>query len=102
MGAAEDAPVGLHPVADDPAAAVSADWCQGVDGALEAVEDMCRSSCLHLERLVVVVPADLTDRHESSFPSGECGPANPLPTYEPKESRAAQKPPFRKRSGPAW
>ena len=53
----------LYAVADDPALAMSACWRESVDGAFEAVEDMCCSSGPHLERLVVIVPAHLTDSH---------------------------------------
>jgi hypothetical protein len=63
MGTAEDAAVCLYAVADDPASAVGARWCKSLDGAFEAVEDVYRSSGSDLKRLVVVVPADLTDRH---------------------------------------
>jgi hypothetical protein len=63
MGATEDTAIRLYTVADDPAAAMSARWCEGLDGAFEAVEDVYRSSRSYLERLVVVVPTDLTDRH---------------------------------------
>ena len=63
MGATEDPAIRLYPVPDDPALAMSAYWRESVDGAFEAVEDMCCSSGSHLERFVVVVPAHLTDRH---------------------------------------
>jgi hypothetical protein len=38
VGAAEHAAVGLHAMADDPAAAVLAGWRQRMDGAFEAVK----------------------------------------------------------------
>src|SRR6185503_13030846 len=63
VGATEEAPVGLDPVADDLAAAVRALGRQGVNGALEAVEDVRPPRELHFERLVVVVSADFTDWH---------------------------------------
>ena len=63
MGATEDSAIRLYAVADDPALAMSACWRESVDGAFEAVEDMCCSSGSHLEGLVVVVPAHLADRH---------------------------------------
>jgi hypothetical protein len=63
MGATEDPAIRLYAVADDPALAMNACWRESVDGAFEAVKDMCCSSGSHLERLVVVVPAHLTDRH---------------------------------------
>ena len=63
MGATEDPAIRLYAVADDPALAMGACWRESVDGAFEAVEDMCCSSGPHLERLVVIVPAHLTDSH---------------------------------------
>jgi len=63
MGATEDAAIRLYAVADDPASAMSAYWRESLDGAFEAVKDVCRFLSSYLERLVVVVPADLTDRH---------------------------------------
>jgi hypothetical protein len=63
MGATEDPAIRLYAVADDPALAMSACWRESVDGAFEAIEDMCCSSGPHLERLVVIVSAHLTDRH---------------------------------------
>jgi hypothetical protein len=63
MGTTEDTAIRLYTMADDPAAAMSARWCKGLDCAFEAVEDVHRSSGSYLKRLVVVVPADLTDRH---------------------------------------
>jgi hypothetical protein len=68
MGATEDPAIRLYAVADDPALAMSACWRESVDGAFEAVEDMSCSSGSHLERLVVVVPAHLTDRHSLTPP----------------------------------
>jgi hypothetical protein len=62
MGATEDTAIRLSAVADDPASAMSAYWRESLDGAFEAVKDVCRSLGSYLERLVVVVPADLTDR----------------------------------------
>jgi hypothetical protein len=50
MGATEDTAIRLYAVADDPASAMSARWCESLDGAFEAVEDVCRSSGSHLER----------------------------------------------------
>ena len=66
MGATENPAIRLYTVTDDAALAMSACWRESVDGAFEAVEDMSCSSGSHLERLVVVIPAHLTDRHNSS------------------------------------
>jgi hypothetical protein len=63
MNAAEDTVASLHAVPDHFAAAVGARRRQRVDGALEAIEDMCRAPDSYLERFVVVVSANLTDRH---------------------------------------
>ena len=63
MGATENPAIRLYAVTDDAALAMSACWRESVDGAFEAVEDMSCSSGSHLERLVVVIPAHLTDRH---------------------------------------
>ena len=63
MGATEDPAIRLYAVADDPALAMGACRRESVDGAFEAVEDMSCSSGSHLERLVVIVPAHLTDSH---------------------------------------
>ena len=59
----EEGAVAFDAVTDDPAAAVRALWCQGVDGALEGVEYV--SLALHGdgERFVVIVAADFTFRH---------------------------------------
>ena len=63
MGATEDPAIRLDAVADDPALAMNACWRESVDGAFEAVKNMCCSSGSHLERLVVVVPTHFSDRH---------------------------------------
>src|SRR5439155_400241 len=61
--AAEDAPGFLHPVPDHPAAAVLALGRALVDRALEAVEGVSLTIPRHLERLVVVVAANVAFRH---------------------------------------
>jgi len=63
VGTAEDAALRFDTVADHAAAAVLADRCEGVDRALEAVEDVRRAAPVNLERLVVFIAADLTGRH---------------------------------------
>jgi hypothetical protein len=40
VGAAKDLVSRFHAMTNDPAITVSASWSQGLDGALEAVEDM--------------------------------------------------------------
>src|SRR5690606_15360047 len=60
---AEEPAADLGPVADDLAAAVLADRCHPVDGALEAVEHVPLAGRDDLEGLVVLVPAHLTSRH---------------------------------------
>src|SRR5262245_34207779 len=54
---------GLDAVAHDLAVAVLALGRQGVDRALKAVEDVPAAGQDDLESLVVVVPANVTDRH---------------------------------------
>src|SRR5436190_4208669 len=64
MRAAEEPAVGLHAVAEDAAAAVTAFGCQCVDRALETVEHV--SSAIgrrDLERLVVLVSTNLAGIH---------------------------------------
>src|SRR5262245_8041733 len=58
VAAVEDA-VGLQPMTQNPAMAVRAGGRQRVGRALEAVEHVPFTRHRHLERLVVVVPADL-------------------------------------------
>jgi hypothetical protein len=62
-GATEDAAVRLDAMPDHPASAMSAYWRESLDGAFEAVKDVCHSLGSHLERLVIVVSANFTDRH---------------------------------------
>src|SRR5688500_16109387 len=69
--AAEEGPIRLDSMTDDPAAAVIAGRCEGVDGALERVEGVALGAQSHLERLVVFVAADLTDSHERLLPAGQ-------------------------------
>src|SRR5437773_1289010 len=60
---AEDGPVGLDAVTNDPAATVTADRRQLVDRALEAIEHVSVAGREDLEREVVVVSADFTLRY---------------------------------------
>src|SRR5690606_1454258 len=53
----------LDPMADDPAIAVRTVRCQRMDRALEAVEGVGAAVLRDLERLVVVVAADVALRH---------------------------------------
>jgi hypothetical protein len=63
VSAAEELASDLDAVADDLAPAVLADRRHSMDRALEAVERVPLAGRDHLERLVVVVAADLTTRH---------------------------------------
>src|SRR5690606_1081569 len=55
----------LDAVADDAAATMRAGRRHRVDRALEAVEHMGLAAAYHFERLVVVVAANFTGRHDS-------------------------------------
>ena len=61
--AAEDPALGFDPVTDDAAAAVRALRRQFVDRTLEAVEGVRRACRAYLERLIVLVSADVASRH---------------------------------------
>src|SRR5690606_6209255 len=74
VGAAVEPALHLGAVADHLAAAVLADRCHQVHRALEAVEGVGGSRRRHLEALVVVVAADLADRHDVSLPESFQGP----------------------------
>ncbi len=63
VGTAEDAPAGLHTMADNAASAMLAAWSHRVDSALEAVERPLPPALLDLKRLRVVVAAHVTTRH---------------------------------------
>lgn len=63
MNAAEDLSVGFHTVPDDSAVAVRAHWCQRVDRALEAIEDVMLAGNDHFKRLVVFIFADFAFSH---------------------------------------
>ena len=64
MRAAVETAIGLDAVTDDPAFAVFACRRQHVDGAFEAVEDVCRAiDRSDFERLVVRVSAELAGCH---------------------------------------
>src|SRR6476659_5690434 len=54
----------FHTVPDDFATTMGARRCEGMDGALEAVERARALRGDHLERLVVIVSADITFRHQ--------------------------------------
>src|SRR5688572_12701290 len=64
--AAEEPPVHLLTMPDDPAAAMAAHRGQQVDRAFEAVEGVGLPSQGQLEALVVVVAAVIADSHEST------------------------------------
>jgi hypothetical protein len=63
VGATVDGTVDLHAVPDHPHAAMGAGGREGVDGALEAVEDVAGPIHHDLERLIVTVPASLAMLH---------------------------------------
>src|SRR6185295_1775204 len=79
VDAAVDRARRLDAVADDAAAAVLATRRQGVDRALEAVEDVGRTLHHHLEGLIVVVSADFTSRHHNLLSVTWAGTATPVP-----------------------
>src|SRR5262249_54481753 len=66
VAAAEDLPLGLHAVADHPAAAVGAARGQGVDRALETIIGARLAVKTALHGLVIVVPTHLALCHCSS------------------------------------
>jgi hypothetical protein len=70
MGAAKEVPFNLDAMSDDLAAAVFADGSDGVNGALQAVEDMPRAGSSQLKTFVVVVTANFAASHGSP-PEGE-------------------------------
>ena len=64
VGAAVEMTVGLYAVADDLNAAVFADGCKGVYGALEAIERVRGAiGHSHLKALVILISAYLTLGH---------------------------------------
>jgi hypothetical protein len=67
MGTAEEPAVDLHAMPDDPAAALLANRCQPVDGALERVEHVDLAGRVDLERHPVIVTAYLTSCHTTSL-----------------------------------
>ena len=69
MGAAEEMAVDLYSVADDFTFAVFAAGSECLDCAFEAVEDVFGASGNDFETLVVVVSANSTFGHGSSFRS---------------------------------
>ncbi len=66
MSTAKDRSVRLDAMADHLAATVFADGCQQMDRALETIEDVGLVIATHLERLVVLVTANLTRCHDHS------------------------------------
>jgi hypothetical protein len=64
-GAAVKGLVRLDAVADDPAAAVSADWSQFVDCTFERIEYVMVSRGYDLKGQVIVIPAHFTFSHIS-------------------------------------
>ena len=60
MDAAKDLSIGFHAVADHPAMAVRANWCQRVDCALEAIEGVMLAGNDYFKRLVIFIFANFT------------------------------------------
>ena len=100
MGAAEQAAPRLDAMADHPDTTVFAARSERVDGALKAVEGVSRARRCHLDRLVVVVAADLALRHEGSSPRvasffrgrarlNECGSSEPAAQASRRLARSA-------------
>jgi hypothetical protein len=67
MLATEEGALLLESVADNADAALRAGRRQRMNGAFEAVEGMSDPAHTHLERLVVIVPASFTSRHDDLF-----------------------------------
>ena len=63
MCATIDGAIRLQAVPDHPAAAMGAGGRKGMDGALEAIEDVALPTHDHLERFVVLVVTHFTLRH---------------------------------------
>lgn len=63
VGAAVNAIAFLHIVADDAAAALSALGREGMDGALEAVENMLLAFHDHFKRFLIIVSANFALSH---------------------------------------
>jgi hypothetical protein len=63
MDATEDLSIGFHAVADHPAVAVRANWCQRVNRALEAIEGVMLAGNDHLKRFVIFVLANFACSH---------------------------------------
>lgn len=75
VSAAEDLAVSLYSVSNDAAAAVGTLWRERLDRTFEAVERMLRVADHDVESLVVVVAAQIADRHERTT-SRDCPNAN--------------------------
>lgn len=67
MGAAEEAAADFHSMANDPASAVLANRCHGLNGALETVECVPRAGRDYLKTLVVVISTNFTNCHNPSL-----------------------------------
>ena len=63
MDAAKDLPIGFHALADHPAMAMRANWCQRVDRALEAIEGVMLAGNDYFKRLVVFILAKFASDH---------------------------------------
>jgi len=64
MGTTVHRPLRLDSMADDLAPTMRARWCQGMDGALKAIEDMRLAGHFDFKGFVVVIPAHFAFRHD--------------------------------------
>lgn len=65
MGTAEKLASNLDPMANYFAMAVFADWCDGLNGTLKAIEDVPRTGGDQFKTLVVLVATNFTFRHST-------------------------------------
>jgi hypothetical protein len=63
VGATIDGGTRLNSMSDNRALAMCASWRHRLNGTFEAVECLCFSGLRDLERLVVVITANITDGH---------------------------------------
>ena len=64
MGTTVHRPLSLDSMADDLAPTMRARWCQGMDGALKAIEDMRLAGHFDFKGFVVFIPAHFAFRHD--------------------------------------
>lgn len=63
MDAAKDLSIRFHAVADYPAVAVRADWCERMDCALEAIERVMLAGDDYFKRFVIFIFANFACSH---------------------------------------